>query len=127
MSDKQPQNTSQKEKPKKPKYNMWQSSWYMISLAIWEKEKKVPLLCIFTALLAVASNLTSLTITPVILGAVENHSPFRTLLLLIGGFILLAMLLNVAASYVNTNIKYGKITVRTAIIARLSDKLMKNF
>lgn len=125
MSDKQPQNTSQKEKPKKPKYNMWQSSWYMISLAIWEKEKKVPILCIFTALLAVASNLTSLTITPVILGAVENHSPFRTLLLLIGGFILLAMLLNAAASYVNTNIKYGKITVRTAIIARLSDKLMK--
>ena len=61
----------QKEKPPKPKYNMWQSSWYMIRLAVQEKEKKVLILCTLTALLAVASNLANLSITPVILGAVE--------------------------------------------------------
>ncbi|HBA46288.1 MAG TPA: ABC transporter ATP-binding protein [Lachnospiraceae bacterium] len=115
--------TKQKEKPPKPRYNMWQSSWYMIRLAIREKEKKVLILCTLTALLAVASNLANLSITPVILGAVENHSPLSTLLLLIGGFVALTMLLSAAASYVSTNILYGKITVRTAIITKLNTKM----
>ena len=35
-------NTTPKEKPQKPKYNIWQCAWYMISLAIREQEKKVP-------------------------------------------------------------------------------------
>ena len=113
----------QKDKPPKPKYNMWQSSWYMLKLAFREKEKKVPVLCTLTALLAVASNLTSLSITPVILGAVENHAPLSTLLLLIGGFVALTMLLSAAADYVNTNILYGKVTVRGAIITELNTKM----
>ena len=78
-----------KEKTPKPRYNMWQSAWYMIALAVREREKKVLILCTLTALLAVASNLTSLTITPVILGAVENHSSLGTLLGLIGIFVLI--------------------------------------
>lgn len=117
------QNTTQKEKPPKPKYNMWQSAWYMITLAILEKEKKVPVLCTLTALVAVASNLVSLSITPVILGAVENHSPLKTLLLLIGGFVLLTMFFSAAASYISINILYGKITVRSSIIAKLHTKM----
>lgn len=117
------QTNLKKEKTPKPKYNMWQISWYMIKLAIREKEKKVPILCTLTALLAVASNLASLSITPVILGAVENRSPFRTLLLLIGGFVALTMLLSAAACYVSTNIPYGKVTVRTAIITKLHTKM----
>lgn len=124
MSDTKKQNKVPKEKPPKPKYNMWQSTWYMLRLAFREQEKKVPILCILTALLALASNLTSLSVTPTILGAVEKHAPVGTLLGLIGGFVALTMLLNAAASYVNANIRYGKITVRTAIIAGLSDKLM---
>lgn len=117
-------NTTPKEKPPKPKYNMWQCAWHMISLAIRIEEKKVPILCILTALLAVASNLVSLSITPAILDAVENHAAMQTLLGLIGGFVLLTMVLNAASNYVTANIKYGEITVRCAIIARLSDKLM---
>ena len=75
----------------------------MIALAVREREKKVLVLCTLTALLAVASNLTSLTITPVILGAVENHSSLGTLLGLIGIFVLMTMLLNAASEYIIVN------------------------
>ncbi len=125
MSETRKQNTAPKEKPQKPKYNMWQSAWYMIRTAVREKEKKVPILCILTALLALASNLASLTVTPAILGAVERHAPLGTLLGLIAGFVALIMALNAVSGYVDVNILYGKVTVRTCIIAKLSDKMMK--
>ncbi len=112
-----------KEKPPRPKYNMWQSAWYMLRLSIREKEKKVPILCTATALLAVASNLISLAITPVILGAVENRSPLGTLFGLIGIFVLSGMVVNAAAEYVSVNSLYGRITVRTAIITKLNTKM----
>ncbi len=112
-----------KEKTPKPRYNMWQSAWYMIALAVREREKKVLVLCTLTALLAVASNLTSLTITPVILGAVENHSSLGTLLGLIGIFVLMTMLLNAASEYIIVNSLYGKVTVRKALITKMNTKM----
>ena len=102
---------------------MWQSAWYMIALAVREREKKVLVLCTLTALLAVASNLTSLTITPVILGAVENHSSLGTLLGLIGIFVLMTMLLNAASEYIIVNSLYGKVTVRKALITKMNTKM----
>ena len=111
-----------KEKPPKPKYNMWQNAWWMLKLSWTEKEKKVPILCFLSATLAVSSNLTNLFITPVILGAVERHEPFRTLLLTILCFIGLNLLFNAASSYVGTNESYGKITLRLAIVNRLNTK-----
>ena len=59
------------EKKQNPKYNMWQSAAFMVRLAIREREKKVPVLCILTALLAVTCNLSGLYVAPVILGSVE--------------------------------------------------------
>ncbi len=111
-----------KEKPPKPKFNMWQNAWWMLKLSWAEKEKKVPILCILSAALAISGNLTNLFITPVILGTVEIHAPLRTLLLTILGFVGLNLLINGVSSYINANEMYGKITLRSAIINRLNTK-----
>ena len=118
--------TSEKEQDKtkkqKPKYNMWQNSAYMISLAWKEKEKKV----IFTALIlvfcSVVTNLLSIYVTPTILGAVESRVPVPRLLLIIFAFVGTGMFFDALSSYVNTNVLYGRIQVRSSIITALNKK-----
>lgn len=113
----------QKEPTKqKSKYNMWQNCCFMIGLAVKHKEKKVPILCTLTALLAVAINLTEISITPAIIGAVEIHAPLPKLFAVIAGFVLLRMLLVAASAYVGNNIMYGKITLRTELISMVNTK-----
>jgi ATP-binding cassette subfamily B protein len=122
VSEPQESKPSKKEKPPKPKFNMWQNAWWMLKLSWAEKEKKVPILCILSAALAISSNLTGLFITPVILGTVESHAPLHTMLLTILGFVGLNLLINTLSSYINANEIYGKITLRSAIISRLNTK-----
>lgn len=113
----------ERKKPKqKSKYNMWQNCCFMVRLAVKAQEKKVPILCTLTALLAVAANLAEISITPAIIGAVEAHAPLSRLLAVIAGFVLLRMLLAAAASYVNTNILYGKISTRGELVSQVNTK-----
>jgi len=98
----------QKKKAQKPKYNMWQNSWFMISLAWKTKEKKVLGLCILSALFAVLSNLIELYIAPTILGAVERKTSISELLLTIGLFVGAMMLVAAGAAYVNANTMFGR-------------------
>ncbi len=113
----------QKEPTKqKSKYNMRQNCCFMIGLAVKHKEKKVPILCTLTALLAVAINLTEISITPAIIGAVEIHAPLPKLFAVIAGFVLLRMLLIAVSSYVGTNILYGKVTLRLELISQVNTK-----
>ena len=112
-----------KEEKKPPKYNMWQSTRYMVSLAWREKEKKVLVLGLLTAVLAVGQNLLSLYITPTILSAVENKVPAMQLVLTILIFTGLLMLTGAAASYIEMNILFGRIQVRMAIITALNRKM----
>lgn len=111
----------QKEK-QKPKYNMWQNSAYMISLAWKEKEKKVIFTALFLAFSTVVTNLLGIFVTPTILGAVESRVPVSRLLLIIFAFVGTGMLFDAISSYVNTNVLYGRIQVRSAIITALNRK-----
>lgn len=111
------------EKKQKPKYNMWQSAAFMVRLAIREREKKVPVLCILTALLAVTCNLSGLYVAPVILGSVEAHEPLDRLFFIILAFLFLNLLLNAASGYLETNVLYGRITVRMALNSKLNNKM----
>ena len=111
------------EKKQKPKYNMWQSAAFMVRLAIREREKKVPVLCILTALLAVTCNLSGLYVAPVILGSVEAHEPLARLFFIILAFLFLNLLLNAASGYLETNVLYGRITVRMALNSKLNNKM----
>lgn len=112
---------TQKQK-KKPKYNMFQNSWFMIKLAWRQNEKKVIFTAILLALLGVALNLINLYIAPAILDVIENGAGLKELLTTI--FIFVAALIFTYAfnSYVSANVLYGRISVRTTIVAMLNNK-----
>lgn len=106
----------------KPKYNMWQNSAYMIALAWKEKEKKVLVLSLLSALLSVAASLINLFITPSVLSAVERRAPIGELfstILLFAGLLILCMGL---AAYVEENKLFGRVQVRSAVITALNRK-----
>jgi len=113
---------AEKEKATKPKYNMWQCSAYMISLAWREKEKKVIFLCLLQVILGVSTNLVNLYVSPSILSAVERHAPISELITTVLVFVGLIMFCAAATSYVGTNAMYGRISVRMAVMGLLNNK-----
>ncbi len=114
---------TKKEKAPKPKYNMVQNAWYMIKLAWTTKEKKVLVLSLLSAILAVALNLINLYVSPTILSVVERQASVSELILTIILFVSMLMIVSAASSYVNTNTLYGRITVRCEIINLLNRKM----
>lgn len=119
---KQSHKPAEKEGERKPKYNMWQNSWFMIKLAWREKEKKVLVLGMITALLAVATSLINLYISPLVLGCVERGDPVARLAVTILVFTGLLIVTSAASAYVSINIVFGRITVRSALIAAINRK-----
>lgn len=115
----------EKQTKKKPKYNMFQNSWFMIKLAWKQKEKKVILTGILLVLLGVATNLIDLYIAPTILKAIETNASFGELMSTILVFITALVLTYGFDSYIKTNVLYGRVTVRTGIIAMLNNKACK--
>ena len=111
-----------KEKISGPGYNMWQNAWFMIKLAWTSEEKKVMILSLLSAVLAVALNLINLYVSPAILSAVERHAPVGELLLTIAGFAFGLMILSAASAYVNTNAVFGRISVRAVVTNLLNQK-----
>lgn len=110
-------------KKQKPKYNMWQNSAYMISLAWKEKEQTVLVLAVLSAVLSVANSLIHLYISPVILSAIENKLPLSRLILIILIFVGLMMLCSAAMAYIGANILYGRVQIRSAIISAINKKM----
>ena len=60
---------------------------------------------------------------PVILGSVEAHEPLDRLFFIILAFLFLNLLLNAASGYLETNVLYGRITVRMALNSKLNNKM----
>lgn len=111
-----------KEQKDKPKYNMWQNAAYMLSLAWREKEKKVFVLSFLFAVFSVGSSLLNLYVTPSILSAVERKAPLSELIIIILVFTGLLMLCSAVSSYIGENLLFGRIQVRSSIIAALNRK-----
>ncbi len=109
-------------KKEKPKYNMAQNTWFMVKLAWTSKEKKVLVLGLLSALLTVALNLINLYVSPTVLGVVERHGSLGELAATLGGFVLALMVVSAAANYISTNVRFGRITVRSEIINLLTRK-----
>lgn len=106
----------------KPKYNMVQNAWFMIKLAWTSGEKKVLVLSLLSAILTVALNLVNLYVSPKILSAVERHASLAELLFTIVGFVLGLMLVSAASAYVEENLLYGRVSVRSEIANLLNRK-----
>lgn len=109
-------------KKEKPKYNMAQNTWFMVKLAWTSREKKVLVLGLLSALLAVAQNLVNLYVTPTILSAVERHASLQELAAVIGSFVLGLMLVSTGAAYVAANVKFGRVSVRCELLNRINRK-----
>lgn len=122
MSNEKTTPKGKKEKNTRPKYNMWQNSCFMIKLAWASKEKKVLVLSLLSATLAVALNLVNLYVTPTILSAVERKALISELLLTIIIFTVSIMFLSAASAYVNSNTLFGRISVRMELVNLLNKK-----
>ncbi len=111
------------EKKKKPKYNMWQNTWWMVKLGfqyIWQ----VPISLLFAVVVAVALNLTELWIAPVILQHVESGVPLGTLLQTILLFALALVLLTALSVYLRYYPDPGLIAIRNRILTQVQQKAM---
>lgn len=121
MAKEKKQKRKKTEAPK-PKYNMWQNFRFMIKLAWTSGEKKVILLSLLSAALAVTLNLVNLYVSPTILSAVERRVSAGELFATIACFTLGLMLVSAASAYVNTNVLFGRVSVRTEIMNLLNKK-----
>lgn len=115
-------NTIEKKKKEKPKYNMFQNSWFMIKLAYKFKEKKVLFLGGAIVILSVLVNLINLYISPLILSVVEKNEAISELIKIIIAFVLALGITSALLAHINEYIFYGRITVRTEIINLLNNK-----
>lgn len=124
MKDKAIEKKQKKEKQKaeKPKFGMWSNTAFMIRTAWQDQEKMVIVLCVVTALLAVANSLLQLYVTPVLLDNVESHAPLGTLLGTIALFTVGLLLCAATSAYLEENTMYGRIQVRLAIIRQMGIK-----
>ena len=111
-----------KTKEDKPKYNMFQNSWFMLKTAWQIKEKKMILMCLLSAGFALAGNILNLYVVPVILGYVERRAGARELILIITAFTLCTMLVSAVAAYVKNNATYVRVTIRSAILGMVNRK-----
>lgn len=105
----------------KPAYGMFDNTAFMIRQA-WEECPSVLWLGILQAVLAVLANLLGLYVTPTLLTIVEIGESLRVLLTAIGAFAAAMMLTGAAIAYLDMNVLFGRIQVRTRLVVMLQDK-----
>ncbi len=106
----------------KPKYNMWQNSAWMAGLA-WKTRKTVLWVTIGLAAATAGQTIIELLVAPAILSKVENAAPLGELFATIALFIGLLALAMGSRAYLDENAVYGRIEVRTEILALLGAKM----
>ena len=112
----------QDKKQSRPKYNLWQSSAYMIDIA-WKYQKSVLILCILLVITEVLLNVVNFLIAPTILQKIELSGSLEELIKTIAAFGIVLMFLMMLKAYISTNTRFGRITVRTHIVGFINDKI----
>ena len=105
----------------KNKYSIWQNVRYMVKLA-WSHHKSVVWMCFLWAGLSLGIAVVQLFIAPMVLEKVEAAAPLGELLGTIGIFAAALVVLSGILGYVEENIIYGRISVRTIIISLINRK-----
>ena len=105
----------------KPKYSIWQCVCFMVKTA-WGSVRSVLWFSILFAIVSVGINLTQLFVAPIVLQKVEGLAALEELLITIGIFTIILLVLNAARGYVDENIMYGRIDVRSEIIHMINHK-----
>lgn len=109
------------EQKKKPKYNMWQNTAYMLDAA-WHSYKSVIFLAIILAVVTAGRTAAELLIAPVILRKVETGVPFGELVQSILYFSMVLLVFSGLKTYVNENVCFGRIGVRIKLLRRVLKK-----
>ena len=111
-----------RKKKDKPRYNMWQNSGFMIRMA-WKYEKQTLSFALLEVIAVVGISLVNLYVAPTILNAVQKRVAIGEVLFTIITFTLLLILFNSLKAYVDQNVVYGRIGVRSALSGLLHDKI----
>lgn len=112
----------EKKKGNKPKYNMAQNVWFMVSTAWKCREKKNIFLALLFVLLTVGLNVVNLYAAPTIIDVLEQHDSLAELIKTIFVFAILIMVLQSAVRYIEENLLFGRITQRLAMIGMINKK-----
>ncbi len=100
----------------KPKYNLWQNTAYMVKTA-WAVHKPTLLGVAVLAILSGASAAVQLYLAPGVLAKIEDQAPLTDLLVTLALFTGALILVNGLRSYVETNVLFGRVAVRTRLMA----------
>lgn len=111
-----------RKKKDKPRYNMWQNSGFMIRMA-WKYEKQTLSFALLEVIAVVGISLVNLYVAPTILNAVQKRVAIGEVLVTIITFTLLLILFNSLKAYVDQNVVYGRIGVRSALSGLLHNKI----
>jgi len=107
---------------KKPRYNMWQNSVFMVQLS-WKYCKSVVLLCIVFAVVSASLSITEVLVSPVLLSKIERYVPFSEMIAYIAMFVGILAGLSAIKAYIGENVLFGRIQIRTSIIMLLGEKI----
>ncbi len=111
-----------KETKEKPKYNMWQNSAWMVSLA-WKHRKTVLWVTLGLAVATAGQTIIELLVAPAILSKVETAAPLGELFATIALFTGLLALAMGSRVYLEENAMSGRVEVRTEIIGLIGAKM----
>lgn len=106
----------------KPKYNLFQNSWYMVCLA-WRYCKSVLAICIILAAATAGETVVQLLIAPGILQKLELRASLPQLLGTIAIFTGALILFAAAKEYFDLNKLFGRVTVRIKLIEAIAEKM----
>lgn len=109
---------------KKPKYNLWQNTAFMLGNA-WRVCKSVIFLCITLAAVTTGKTIGELLITPAILRKVETAAPLPELVGTIAVFSGILLLLTGLKAYLDENTFAGRIEIRKSIMQQIANKVAR--
>ncbi len=106
----------------KPKYNLWQNSGYMVTLA-WRHCKSVLAISVVLAVATAGETVVQLLIAPGILQQLERGASLPQLLGAIAIFTGALILFAAAKEYLDLNKLFGRVTVRIKLIEAIAEKM----
>lgn len=108
----------------RPKYNMWQNTWFMVKRAN-STAKVVLILAALQVIIGVLMNLMELFVTPVLLWTVGSAKTVKDLIMVILFFAVGFLLLDAANGYVECNAVYGRVHVRVGLVTECVGKMCR--
>lgn len=113
---------NEKAKPKRPKYNMWQNTRFML-LCAWRAWKPLLLQTVVWALCLAGKGAAELLAAPAILKKLESAAPLGELFGAIGLFALMLIVTSAVIGWLDAGAVCSRVKVRISIVQMVCQKL----